>query len=333
MHTRPATYAEDSTITRKTGQRFRQRLLRVNANDALPLTLKHERIYILPTPRGLAFVAVSLVMILASMNYGLNLGYALSFIMVGLFASCLLSTFLNLSHLTIASITSHDTFAGSAVEYHIALAESRNKTRYSITLGGMQDNTIVDVKAGGSALLVLRHSDTRRGEHALGRMTISSDFPLGLWRGWGYIHAPTQSFIYPKPESPVAALPVTRDSQPGAKTQTPQEREFDQLKRYQDTDSPASVAWKTVASGRGWFSKEFTSAEASRELKFAWSDTSDLADTELRLSRLCAWILQADASVNPYQLILPHHTTATALGPEHKRHCLRLLAGFRSAGR
>lgn len=328
MPTPPAAYAEDNTITRQAQQRFKQRLLRVNARDSLPLTLRHERIYILPTPRGLAFVAVSLVMILASMNYGLNLGYALSFIMVGLFASCLLATFLNLAGLTVHSVRSEDTFAGSPLEYHVALQEQRGKTRYSIALQAGEAADIVDVDADKTAEALLRYGDTQRGEHTLGRLTVSSDFPLGLWRGWGYVHAPIQAYVYPKAELPVPPFPIAMQANAGAHPPASLEREFEQLKRYQTTDSPASVAWKTVASGRGWFTKEFASAEATRELNFDWADTDNVADTELRLARLCAWILQADASASPYQLSLPHHTADTALGPEHKRHCLRLLASF-----
>ncbi len=308
---------------------FKQRLFRVDASDQLPLTLKHERIYILPTARGLAFIAVALVMILASMNYGLNLGYALSFILVGLFASCLLSTFLNLSRLTIHSISGDDTFAGKPIEYNVILQEEKGKTRYSITLQAAQATATIDAIAHTNSTAVLRQSESERGEHHLGRITISSDFPLGLWRGWGYLHAPARTYVYPKPETPTQPYPSAGQQHSDARMPVPDEREFDQLKQYQTTDAPASVAWKTVASGRGWFTKEFTSAQASRELELTWDATNGLSDTEQRLSRLCAWIVSADASAVPYSLELPAARTNSARGPEHKRHCLRQLSGFR----
>lgn len=328
LHSAATEQAADLSVSSRTGRRFRQRLLRVEAGDELPLTLRHERIYILPTLRGLAFVAVSLVMILASMNYGLNLGYALSFILVGLFASCLLSTYLNLSRLTLQSISSTDTYADNPIEYHITVVEEQGKSRYSITLEAMDDKSTFDVKANVPSVAVLRHSRTSRGEHTLGRITLSSDFPLGLWRGWGYVHAPTKSFIYPKPETPVAAYPFSRHNNSEIKTPTTEEREFDQLKRYQESDAPSAVAWKTVASGRGWFSKEFTGSESSHELEFSWTATEDLTDPELRLSRICAWILKADATSTPYELELPASTTKSSCGPEHLRTCLRKLACF-----
>jgi uncharacterized protein (DUF58 family) len=325
-----ATSAASPVLRNRAGRHFRQRLLRVDARDALPLRLKHERIYILPTPRGLAFVAVALVMILASMNYGLNLGYALSFILVGLFAACLLSTYLNLSNLTLQSITSEDTFAGTPLAYELMFQESTGRNRYSIAVASTCDKAIIDVGANKQSSAMLLTRVTHRGEYQLGRVTISSDFPLGLWRGWGYVHAPTCTYVYPKPELPPPAFPLSPLKEQGSKTPTPHEREFDQLKRYQTTDSPASVAWKTVASGRGWFSKEFTTTESGDDLQFAWSDTDELPEIEQRLSRLCAWIIRADATATPYAYTGRHDTAKVALGPEHRRRCLRQLATFSS---
>lgn len=328
MQTAHAHQPSDHKIVLSAGNRFKQRLLRVAANDELPLTLKHERIYILPTPRGLAFVGVALVMILASMNYGLNLGYALSFILVGLFASCLLSTYLNLSQLTINSITSEDTFAGSPIEYQIAIQEQRGRSRYSIDLFAMGVSNLLDIRANQSATLTLRNPDTQRGIHQLGRITVSSDFPLGLWRGWGYIHAHTNTFIYPRPESPVPTLPLSAQLNRDNQRKPTEEREFDELKRYEVTDGLSSVAWKTVARGGGWFSKKFTSSVGNGEIELSWTSTENLNNPEQRLSRLCAWVLKADTMPTPYCLRFPNHSTPVALGRKQRQNCLRYLATY-----
>jgi uncharacterized protein (DUF58 family) len=307
-------------------QRFKQRLLRVDACDSLPLTLKHERIYILPTGRGLAFVVVAMVMILASMNYGLNLGYALSFILVGLFASCLLSTYLNLAGLTIDSIQSEDTFAGTPLEYAITLTGNRAKSRYSITLAAGGATDVIDVNHKQSSTAMLRIKTEQRGEHRLGRITISSDFPLGLWRGWGYLHAPSGSYVYPAPEKPVPAFPAGYSENQKANAKAPGEREFQQLKRYQESDPLSAVAWKTVARGGGWYSKEFSEGRVANDLQLSWSATATVPDNEHRLSRLSAWVLRADAMAIPYSLELTGHHSRAQLGAEHKRSCLRQLA-------
>jgi len=79
------TATSESPRVTQAGTRVKQRLFRTKPHDSLPLTLQHERIYILPSARGMAFIGVIAIMLLASINYGLNLGYALCFILIGLF--------------------------------------------------------------------------------------------------------------------------------------------------------------------------------------------------------------------------------------------------------
>ena len=46
-------------------------------------TLTQRNIYILPTRAGFMFAAVLVVMLLATINYQLNLGYVLTFLLAG----------------------------------------------------------------------------------------------------------------------------------------------------------------------------------------------------------------------------------------------------------
>lgn len=308
--------------------RFKQRMLRVEARDTLPITMRHERIYILPTKRGLAFLGVVLVMIMASMNYGLNLGYALSFMMVGLFASCLLSTYMNLTQLRVQSARTTDSYAGQALEFTIKLTETRNRTRHSITVSTDGAHNRVDIKANTSNVANLRVKGHQRGLINLGRITLSSDFPLGLWRGWGYVHAPITAYVYPHPETDAPALADDSSEQGDALTTQSGEREFKQLKRYQETDSPGSVAWKQVAKGGSWYSKEFEPEYKNKSSTIRWKDTPSLATTEQRLSRMCAWVQSAEASATPYSFEMPGITRNRQHGPAHLKECLRHLAAY-----
>lgn len=306
--------------------RIKQRMLRVDARDTLPVTLRHERIYILPTKRGLAFLGVVLVMIIASMNYGLNLGYALSFMMVGLFASCLLSTYMNLTQLRVQSAIATDTYAGSAVNFTINLTETRNRTRHSISVSADDAHDRVDIEANTGNVANLRVKGHQRGLVNLGRITLSSDFPLGLWRGWGYVHAPVTAYVYPLPETDAPALADNSTEQGDAATRQPGEREFKQLKRYQETDSPGSVAWKQVAKGGSWYSKEFEPEYKNRSNAIRWANTPPQASIEQRLSRMCAWVQNAESSATAYSFEMPGITRRQQQGPEDLKECLRQLA-------
>ncbi len=306
--------------------RLKQRMLRVDACDTLPLTLRHERIYILPTTRGLAFLGVVLVMILASMNYGLNLGYALSFMMVGLFASCLLGTFMNLTQLVVQSVNATDAYAGQALTFAVTLTDTRGKHRHSVSVSADGAHDRIDINANHNGVAVLRVADNQRGLVNLGRITFSSDFPLGLWRGWGYVHTPISAYVYPLPEADAPALADDNSEKGDAATRRSDEREFKQLKRYQETDSPSSVAWKQVARGGGWYSKEFETEAQNRSNTIRWIDTPPHASIELRLSRMCAWVLNANASSTHYDFEMPGVSKSRQNGHENLQECLRHLA-------
>lgn len=310
-------------------KRIEQRLFRRSANDELPVTVKHERIYILPTKRGLAFLCVLAIMLIAAINYGLNLGYALCFILVGLFFSCLLATYQNLVQLQFNAITATDSFEGSALNYKVTIADRYKRTRSSITLSAAGATDEIDVKASNTSSAILTIKDPVRGIHSLGRITISSDYPLGLWRGWGYIHAPTSAYVYPKPEKPCvefASIPSESDK---TKRRSIGEQEYSGLKSYETTDSPARIAWKRVATGTGWYSKQFSAQGVQSKVAIRWSDTPANQSVEQRLSRMCAWVVRAKDENTAFSFELPTFDAHQPdRGHDYSRSCLRALAAF-----
>ena len=84
--------------------------------------LTQRNIYILPTRAGLAFAAVLVVMLLASINYQLSLGYVLTFLLAGAgFVS------MHMTHNTLRGMTLHlrpppSGFAGEAMPLEVVLA-------------------------------------------------------------------------------------------------------------------------------------------------------------------------------------------------------------------
>src|SRR5262245_12764335 len=75
--------------------RLRQRILRTAPSDLDPVVLRHSRIYIVPTPRGLAFIATLATMLVLSLNYALSLGFVITFVLSGMTGAALLHTFRN----------------------------------------------------------------------------------------------------------------------------------------------------------------------------------------------------------------------------------------------
>jgi len=326
-----AVVSSSSVADRDSKSRFAQRLFRAKAKDTLPVTIFHERIYILPSNRGLAFICVIAIMLMASINYGLNLGYALCFIFIGLFASCLLATYKNLVKIKFAAISTSNTFEGSVLSYKIRISEENKRPRSSVSINNVSATDTFDLKASDFVDAELQIKNAKRGIHKLGRLTLSSDFPLGLWRGWGYLHAPVEAFVYPKPENPVTDFTGFNASGNGSLGTRTGEQEFSDLKAYENTDSPSRVAWKRVARGGGWYSKQLEAESEQREVAIRWQDTPTHLSVEQRLSRMCAWVVRARDENIAYSFELPGlQPIGLANSSEHSEICLAALAAFKT---
>jgi uncharacterized protein (DUF58 family) len=311
---------------------MRQRLWRLAPGDVERVVLRHSRIYILPTPRGAALMATLAIMLLTSMNYALSLGYALTFLAGGLVASALLATFRNLAGLAASPLGAGETFAGGELEFTLSLA-SGSRRRVGITVAGRQGLPgSVDLPAGATRPIALSIAAPKRGRLGLGRVSVSSDFPLGIWRAWAYVHFPLSGAVYPAPELGAPPLPAGRHGSFVGRSSRLADTELSGLREYERGDALNRIAWKAVARGAGWFSKQFEGTGGGGTLELHWAELPAGLDTETRLSRFTAWILAAERATRPFSLHMPGTLLPTAQGARHRRTALTALALYRPEG-
>ena len=306
--------------------RWKQRVLRHAAADGRGLVLRHSRIYILPTRRGLALIATIATMLVTSLNYGLALGFLVTFMLTGLVGAALLHTFRNLAGLDVRPASAGETFAGGRVGFALALSGG-SRTRASITLTTRDGTTdVVDIDADTLSTLAFELAAPVRGRVPLGRVTIASDYPLGLWRGWAYAHFPLAGMAFPAPESGAPPLPTGRA---GADSRAPgrdDEADLSGLRGYQPGDPLQRIAWKAVARGRGWYTKAFENAGGAGAVTLDFVALPDSLTVEEKLSRLVAWVLACERAGRPFALALPGVRIAEGQGREHRRAVLQALA-------
>ena len=166
--------------------RFRRWLqARLPRTDLLLLT--QGNVFILPTRAGLMFGLTLLVLLIASINYQLNLGYVLTFLLAGSGAVSM-----HLTHATLRGLTLHlkpvsPVFAGEPAILNVVLT-SPGSARFGIGLkvSDAPDSTLgwLDVPAGGQAPAQLSFVPERRGIHELPALGAETRFPLGLFRTW-----------------------------------------------------------------------------------------------------------------------------------------------------
>jgi uncharacterized protein (DUF58 family) len=293
------------------------------------VTLTQRNVYIVPTRAGLMFALVLLVMLLAAINYQLNLGYVLTFLLAGAgFVS------MHMTHNTLRGMTLHlrppqPGFAGEALVLEVVLS-SPQRALYGVGVGfeagaTRDDDVFVDVPAGGQAVAHLSLVPPRRGLHPVPTLHVETRYPLGLFRAWTVWRPAAQALAWPAPERPAAPLPpapaVSGESAVQHRTDG---GEFDGVRAYRRGDMLKHIVWKKVAKGGDLVSRDQASA-AQQELWLDWQLTHT-SGTEPRLSRLAAWVLAAEAAGVAHGLRLPGVELAPGSGAAHRRASLDALA-------
>jgi uncharacterized protein (DUF58 family) len=308
-------------------QRVRDRRQRRHENSSEPAILCLGRIYILPTRNGVLFGLVLAAMLFGAVNYGNSLAYALMFLLTSVAIISILHTHRNLAGLVVQAGLCRPVFAGEPALFPLGLSGG-NTPRFALVIqeAGASEPVITDLDVQVLQWEDIRLPATERGWLERGRVTVSSSFPLGLFRAWSYIDLPQRCLVYPSPERE-GPPPFAADGEGEKQAATTQGSEdFSSLREYRPGDSLKHVHWKALAREQGLLTKAFTGS-GSRNFRLDWDYLSGLG-TEARLARLCRWVLWADACGQPYQLAIPGIRIPAAHGGEHRQRCLRALALF-----
>ena len=306
------------------------------------VTLTQRTVYILPTRPGLMLGATLLALLVASINYQLNLGYLLTFLLAG---SALVG--MHVCHGTLRGLAMNlvaptARFAGDMAAFDIKLLNEKSSIRHGIGLSvlnpsvksarnaGQVSWSWTDVPACGSSTVQVAFKPERRGLHRLPMLTAETRFPLGTFRVWTVWRPAAQVLVYPAPEAHAPPLPPGEPRSGGAANaaQAQNTGEFDGVRGYRRGDPLKLVVWKKAAksdeTGNGLVVRDTQQAQRYELwLDYAQAGTGD---TEQKLSRLCAWVLGADKLALDYGLRLPALEIKPSSGEAHKRQCLEALA-------
>lgn len=301
-------------------------------------TLTQRNVYILPTRPGWMLAVTLMVLLIASINYELNLGYVLTFLLAG----CAVVG-MHVCHATLRGLSLHllppePVFAGTAATLTVQLSSLRKTPRYGIGLavldrkpGEEKQWAWTDVAAQGNARVHIAFHPQKCGLQALPALTAETHFPLGTFRVWTVWRPAAKLLVYPAPELHPPALPPGSPRAGGASAAAPQQNsgEFDGVRSYRRGDPMRSVVWKKVAKSGQLVSRDSQQAQRFElwlDLQQVGSFAGSAASLDHKLSRLCAWVLAADKQGLTYGLRLSAQEIAPGSGDAHKRACLTALA-------
>ncbi|RYY69971.1 MAG: DUF58 domain-containing protein, partial [Comamonadaceae bacterium] len=263
-------------------------------------------------------------------NYQLNLGYLLTFLLAGSAVVGMHLCHATLRGLTLNLLPPQPQFAGASATLSVVLSNARARVRHGIGLAVLDAThddhwAWTDVPAQGTCTVQVAFRPERRGLHRIPPLTAETRFPLGTFRVWTVWRPAAQVLVYPAPEPHPPPLPPGEPRSGGSGAARAQSTgEFEGVRAYRRGDPMKLVVWKKAAKSDQLVSRDTLQAQRYE----LWLDAAQtgITDPEGRLSRLVAWVLQADKLGQDYGLRLPGQEVAPSGGEAHKRRCLEALA-------
>jgi uncharacterized protein (DUF58 family) len=291
-----------------------------------PVVLNHRRVFILPTRQGLGFVVLIVLLLLIAFVYNNNLAYLLTFLLASIFFITLLHSYKALAGLVVQKGRSKAVFAGEAAGFDIQINNPTDMERRHLQIA-LHDAQSLAMPAQSTAHITLYSMTQKRGWHHAGTVTLSSTYPLGLFRAWSPIRFDLKALVYPKPAHPEIPFPQTPSAEVQQGYRNKGGDDYYGLQEYQHGDSIKHIHWKAYAKGLGVFSKQYGGEHSSEEIRLDY-ELAPGHNSEERLSRLCRWVIDAEQAGLRYGFALPGLKLPPDTGLVHYQKCLEALALF-----
>lgn len=299
--------------------------------------INYRNIFIMPTRFGAAFCFFIFVLFLLGTNYQNNIIILISYLLVSFFIVVLHHSFLNLSGLKFSAKTSISGFAGKPILFPLTLIS--NKQRFNIQFSfdkeaDSKHSKSLPMLSHGENEVFVPYQATKRGLYSLPRILVYSEYGFGLFRTWTRLDFAQQVTVFPKPVSYAwqqkqhgsAAAEVNETIESYHDSLHIGHDEFYQLQQYQQGEPFSRVAWKQVARGQGWLSKQFQQTLSNKlQLDFNLLPDSSL---EQKLSLLSYAVNDCHQQQIAFSLKLPNQEFTYDCSSEHTIRCLTALACY-----
>ncbi|WP_415814015.1 transglutaminaseTgpA domain-containing protein, partial [Deinococcus marmoris] len=280
-----------------------------------------------PTRFGLAFLLLVTLTLVGCINYGLSLGYGLTFLLGGVWVMASTGVARAARQVRLSLSAPIEASAGGEALFTLSVT-STVAGAVTVNLKSSAGDTrtaTLRVAAGEVRTLIVPVPARTRGP-----LTLTASAPaaldfLGLWAAGLAAPSPVTVNVAPVPETNAPpAPPRTVPGLEGGHSRTRGDEEFAGLRPYTPGDSPRQISWRHVARTGNLLTRETDAAQGQVRL-LDWEDTA--GDPEARLSRLATWVGEMDHAGLPFALKLPGAALAAGSGETQRLAALTLLAG------
>ncbi len=298
------------------------RILGKRAGRTLPILLNQKKLYVLPTGFGWFTAVVLFVCVLGGLNYNNNLALGFAFLFCALAFLSVHVAHRNLIRLEFTHVLAQPAFAGGEVSVAVGINPSDARARTCLS-GEFELGTALEFELPAASTLQFALPAEKRGWQELPPLTISTQWPFGLFVVWAHVWPQAQALIYPMLESNPPDLPIAASQTMGKSAQIGDE-DLRNIRSYRPGDAPRQIAWRASARSDDLRTRELETP-ASSDIVLDYQQIAGLAH-EARLSRLAAWCVRAAQEKGNFELRLPNLQIQQGQGPAHLVACLKQLA-------
>jgi uncharacterized protein (DUF58 family) len=297
--------------------------------------VRENRIYIMPSGRGVIFLGAVFVMILTGATYNNNLIFILAALLFAVFCVSMVQTHYNIKGVRLEFLNADENFEGRNLSllFQIVQKRARHKQALQIrllskhfkTISKSSENLLPAERAKSARIEV---EAWRRGVHSLPDVVLETYYPYGLFRAWKVFRGRGRLVVYPRPESSVrleAAPLAAGEAEVGARHSP--EGDFGELKPYRMGESYRQISWKHYARSNELFSKIHW-GEEHKHYRIPWDER---VDRETQLRRMSRWIEVALNENATFEMETGDLKIETGFGLDQARTCWRALAEIERA--
>ncbi len=302
---------------------------RIPASQRFAMDLK--TVFIFPSLFGWGFLVVCGCLFILGTNYQNNLMLLLCYFLLALMLITLFVSYKNFARLQVRALPISPVYAG----HHASLTMQCQQPEVPAMPDGLftvkwwqEEESVTGELAEHDGHLILPYFTQSRGVYPLPRVTITNEYPLGLFRCWTHLDFNQSLVVYPSPIPCKVAFTEEGHEEGSNTTEQAGHDDFFALRSYIPGEPVHRVAWKHVAKGGDWVSKDFSQQQA----KMGYLSLPASDDLETALSKLAFQIITLSEQRVTFGLKLGRKTIEPDSGDNHKHRCLTALARYAPVG-
>lgn len=292
------------------------------------LVIGRRQLYILPTRVGWYFTLILFALFAIAVKFDNQAAFMMLFLLVAIGIIGMHLTHNNVIGIELKSRPAQSVFVGENATFPINLHNYNNKHRQALWLSCAGFRQVFTMSPQSLKKLSIDLPTVSRGYFSCPTITLSSQFPLGLFFCWSKrFQSAQRCIVYPQPLD-LVALPdggENNSTKQSNSSNTNSKSDYSGMKAYQPGDRPRDIHWPSLAKSHKLITVQHED-QTSHSLNLSWFSLPQHLSIEDRLSQLCFWIINAEKRSARYQLEMPNHTLQYGNGSDHLHDCLRVLA-------